>query len=211
MTTEQTPVQRALREKLQHELQQEQAIWYTYPDPTRRAKQTRLRSSFPWWIVSRVLLLLGMLIVVIYTSILARTTTFLLIPLYGGMLLFVVVIWMVLMVQRKSAVRRSLKNTLYAITTRRLVAITLDCGQFIQNSYVPQDLGRIDLIEWQDGWGDVAVGSPHVLSSGNPLAVVSSWLSGVPSAREVAYSADTSEDRAPFRRTVHTHNHAYIL
>ncbi len=45
MTTEQTPVQRALREKFQHELQQEQSIWYTYPDPTRRAKQTRLRSS----------------------------------------------------------------------------------------------------------------------------------------------------------------------
>jgi hypothetical protein len=123
---------------------------------------------------------------VIFTSVLTRTTTFLLIPLYGAMLLFVIMIWIVLMAQRKSAARRRLKSTLYAITTRRLVVITLDRGQFLQNSYVPQDLGHIDLIERQDGWGDVVVGSPHVQSSGYSLAVVSPWLSRVPPAREVA-------------------------
>jgi hypothetical protein len=186
MTPEQTSIQIALCEKLQHELQQEQVIWYAYPDPTRRAKQTSFRSPFPWWIVSRIIFLLGMLIVVIFTSVLTRTTTFLLIPLYGAMLLFVIMIWIVLMAQRKSAARRRLKSTLYAITTRRLVVITLDRGQFLQNSYVPQDLGRIDLIERQDGWGDVVVGSPRVQSGGYSLAVVSPRLSGVPSAREVA-------------------------
>jgi|SRR5450432_3764779 hypothetical protein len=186
MTLEQTSIQIALREKLQHEVQQEQVIWYAYPDPTRRAKQTSFRSPFPWWVVSRIIFLLGMLIVVIFTSVLARTTTFLLIPLYGAMLLFVIMIWIVLMAQRKSAARRRLKSTLYAITTRRLVVITLDRGQFLQNSYVPQDLGRIDLIERQDGWGDVVVGSPPVQSGGYSLAIVSPRLSGVPFAREVA-------------------------
>ena len=178
----------ALGEKLQQELQMnEQVIWSAYPDRTRRAKQAPIRALFPSWIVLRIIILAGMFLIVIFTSVISKTTTFLLPLLYGAILLLVVFVWIILVVQRQRTAQRRFLSTIYAITTRRLVVLTLEHGQFVQNSYYAADLGRIDLVERRsDGWGDIVIGSQRVQSRGYSLAVVSPRLSGVERVREVA-------------------------
>ena len=83
--------------------------------------------------------------------------------------------------------RRRLHRTLYAITTQRLIVLTLDCDQWIQNSYYPVDLGRVDVIERSDEWGDIIIGNQQRIEShGFSLAVITPQLCGVPQVRQVA-------------------------
>ncbi len=188
MTTEaQTPVQRELIQKLGQELQpNEQVRWFSYPDTTRRAKQSPIRSLLSSWLVLRLILLGGMLVVFFLTSTLYQTDSFL--PLsYGAIILLALIVGIALVALRRKTVRRRLQHTVYAITTQRLIVITLDRDQVVQNAYYPSDLGRIDLIERSDGWGDIVIGGQQrVQSSDFSLAIVAPRLSGVAKAREVA-------------------------
>jgi hypothetical protein len=180
--------QTALSQKLQQELQRnEQVIWQAYPEGSRRAKQSLLRTLLPSWMVLRLFLLLSMFLVVVVTSIVYRSTTPLLLVLYGSIFLAVMLVAIILVVSPRRTARRRLQNTIYAITTRRLLVITLDRDQWVQNSYEAQDLGRIDYIERGDGWGDVVIGvQQRVQSQGYSLVVMSPRLSGVEHARSVA-------------------------
>ena len=182
-----TPEQMALTRKLQQELQvNEQVRWFSYPDITRRAKQASARSLLSSWVVLRIILLAFTLIVFFVSSFIYQADSFL--PLiYGAVILLAFMVGVTFVLLRRQTAQRRLQHTLYAITTQRLVVITLDRDQVVQNSYYPADLGRIDLIERNDGWGDIVIGGQQrVQSSGFSLAVVSPRLSGVAKVREVA-------------------------
>lgn len=182
-----TPVQMALTRKLQQELQaNEQVTWFAYPDMTRRAKQAPARALFSSWLGLRILLLSFTLAVFFLSNSIYHADA--LLPLsYGAIILLALMVGMAVVLLRRRTARQRLQHTLYAITTQRLLVITLDRDQVLQNSYYPSDLGRIDLIERNDSWGDIVIGGQQrVQSNGFSLAVVAPRLSGVAKAREVA-------------------------
>jgi hypothetical protein len=182
-----TPIQMALTRKLQQELQtNEQVTWFAYPDTTRRAKQAPARALFSSWLGLRILLLIFTLAVFFLSNSIYQADAFLSLH-YGAIILLALMVGSALVLLRRRTAQQRLQHTLYAITTQRLLVITLDRDQVVQNSYYPSDLGRIDLIERNDSWGDIVIGGQQrVQSRGFSLAVVAPRLSGVAKAREVA-------------------------
>lgn len=177
-----------LVQKLRQQLQaNEEQLWCSFPDRTRRAKQTPGRMFIPSWFIIRLILLGGIFIVFITTSVIYHTDAFLTLG-YAVIVVAALIVGLGLVLLRRHVRLMRLQHTIYAITTQRLLVLTLDRDQMVQNSYYPADLGRIDLIERRDGWGDIIIGGQQHLQSrgGFSLAVLSPRLSGVAKVREVA-------------------------
>jgi hypothetical protein len=184
----QTPIQMELLQKMQKEVKEnERPIWHAFPDSTHRAKQIPGRMTSPPWLVLRLILLVGVLLVFIATSVVYHTASSLVWG-YGAILLIAILVVVGVVLWRRHIRLMRLSRTLYAITTgQRLLVLTLDRDQLVQNSYYAQDLGRIDLVERSDGWGDIVIGGQQRLqSTGYSISMTTPRLIGIEHAREVS-------------------------
>lgn len=180
-TTSHTTMQETLYKKLhQALLPQEDIRWYAYPDPAHLAKRAP-RLLLSSWARIRLVFIVALLLVLFLSRLTypAQGTFFPMLTIgYGLFLMLSVSIGIVSVARRIRTARIRLRSTIYAITSWRVIVMTIDRAQCFQNAYAASDMGRIDIIERNDGWGDIVIGSQQ--------RVVTSRLAGVADVRNIA-------------------------
>ena len=81
---------------------------------------------------------------------------------------------------------KKLQQTMYAITTQRIVEVS-GTSVVSATSYSRKEIGKIDRIETQDGWGDIIYSSPLVLLPAicPQVSLTTGRMVGIPDVRVV--------------------------
>jgi hypothetical protein len=172
--------------RLQNELESdEQLLWWGRPNLKFRANAlNEIRVQRKYWII------LFFLLLALVADVFSIT---LLDPIPDPILFGVTVILAVLLlkflriypiyrtVQRN---KKLLKGTLYAITNRRAMIITVAQRQAVA-SHSRREIGRIERIELEDGWGDVVFGVPHPVHVGARTLSLPARFAGIPDVHSV--------------------------
>lgn len=165
----------------------EQLLWWGQPDPRRQ-----VRTNSPL-----VYILYGILISAIssllyfFLAQYAEVSQFF--PsIFVFFILFVLAILLLLLliaaygtykIYHKIAI--DLRHTTYAITDQRIITIVTNQQDFAVTSHTAEDVGMIQLVETDDGWGNVSYGYPHALQVGAVRATIIPTLTGIPHVRMV--------------------------
>lgn len=184
-----TPAQEALQRKLTQEVQNnEQILWCAGPDSAHRATTFSIRAFLSSRVGLRLIMVCIILISLLSASLTYQDENNFILPITYAVVLLLLVIVGVSHVYRNTArIQNQLQHTVYGITSHRLIVLTQSRDHTLQNSYYAADLGRIDLIERTDGWGDIVLGGHQRI--GNVVlstAVASPRLAGVAHVRQVA-------------------------
>ena len=189
-----TPLQLELQRKLHQDLyQNEQVIWYSYPNADRRAKQSViLMLSFlglgpRLWVRLFSLLLVAIAFLAVNSTYASDPAVEALPQIYWGVLLLLFILLFALGFWRAHSNRKRIECTIYAITNQRLIIITKDQDQFTPNAYQLAELGRIDLVERHDQWGDIILSAQQRMrSTGLARIMTTPRLIGIANVRAIA-------------------------
>ncbi|MGH2506476.1 MAG: hypothetical protein ACRDHZ_03530 [Ktedonobacteraceae bacterium] len=177
---------------LQNELKlDEQLLWWGRPDPMRKAKSASTQTAS--YIVFGVLAVVAIFLLYNNINLIFEEISFfgrpdsdsifllfvslglLFIPLYRFYIFYSIA-------QKRT---NDLRQTIYGITNRRVIAMTANKQGLSVNSYTQNDIGQINRVETGGGWGDVAYGKVRQVQRGRNTISVTEKLQGIPNAHMV--------------------------
>lgn len=177
---------------LQNELKpNEQLLWWGRPDPARMVKNTNTQMATV--IVFGLLLLVAIGLIfnnlrLIFEEISffgqADSNSYFL--LFISFLLLCVPSYRLYLLYSQTQKRiNDLRQTIYGITSQRVIVMTASKQSFAVNSYTHNDIGQINRIETGGGWGDVAYGKVRQIQRGTRTITITEKLVGIPNAHMV--------------------------
>jgi hypothetical protein len=177
---------------LQNELKPgEQLLWWGRPDPAHRVKSTGTVNTN--YIIYGALAIAMVFLLFFDIHLINEESTDFSSPdpLTIGLLIISIIllsvymyrIYMLYSATQKST--RNLRNTIYGITNRRIIVMTLVGQNFAVKSHTQSDIGQITRTETGGGWGDVGYGVPRAMQVGMRATTIVDKLAGVPGARLV--------------------------
>lgn len=166
----------------------EQPLWCARPDPKRRIERGARAGAFEWSVRVRLASLPVVAILAAVSFLLERRSptahTFTLLFVLAALLLLFSLASSLPKYTRKRSARANLRHIVYAITNQRILVISNGRGQEGVRSYTRQEIGRLQRLERQDGWGDIIFGQGQA-GQGEQHAATAARFSGIPDVRAV--------------------------